>query len=99
MKYLIIIIATIVFIVVLSKGFVLQQRLNDCHFEYNHLQTKLHRLQELNNYIPAMEQILNSLQLAELKALSEQIKQQKYKNYEAIEQPILNEKELKKLKR
>jgi hypothetical protein len=40
-----------------------------------------------------MENILNPLQLAELKALSEMIRQEKYKSYERHELPILNEKE------
>ena len=73
----------------------LENQLSDCQFECNHLQTKLWRLEELNDYIPAMEQVLNSMQLAELKALAEQIRQQKYRNYEAIEMPLLTEEEKK----
>ena len=70
----------------------LEQQLEDCHFEYNHLQMKLTRLEELNNYIPAMEQILNPLQLAELKAITEMIRQEKYKAYEGRELPLIERK-------
>lgn len=69
------------------------QQLSDYRFEINHLQTQIFHLRELNDYVPILEQILNSQQLAELKALSEMIRQQKHKNYERYEQPILNEKE------
>lgn len=75
------------------------QRLDDCHFEVNHLQTKLYRLQELSDYVSILDQILTPLQMATLKAANEQIKRQKYKNYERYEMPLLNEKELKMLNR
>ena len=68
-----------------------QQQLDDYRFEVNHLQTKLYRLQELSNYVEAMEQVLPSLVLAQLKAANEQIQQNKYKNYERREQPLILE--------
>ena len=89
LKYLMMIIVAAVFIVTFSKGVILERQLDDCHFEYNHLQTKLIRLEELNNYIPAMEQILNPLQLAELKAITEMIRNEKYKAYEGKEMPLI----------
>ena len=89
LKYLIIIIVAAVFIVTFSKGVILERRLDDCHFECNHLQTKLIRLEELNNYIPAMEQILNPLQLAELKTITEMIRQKKYQEYKGREMPLI----------
>jgi hypothetical protein len=89
LKYLMIIIVAVIFIVTFSKGVILERRLDDCHFEYNHLQTKLIKLEELNNYIPAMEQVLNPLQLAELKTITEMIRQEKYKAYEGKEMPLI----------
>ena len=53
-------------------------------------------LEELNEYIPAMEQVLNSMQLAELKALTLMIRNEKYKAYEGYEQPLLTEEERKR---
>ena len=69
------------------------QQLDDYRFEINHLQTKLYRLQELSDYIEAMEQILPSLVLAQLKTATLMIQQGKYRAYEGVEQPLLNEKE------
>ena len=97
MKYILTLLTVIVgCIIMLLLIIPLENQLSDCQFECNHLQTKLHRLQELSDYIPAMEQVLNSMQLAELKALTEQIRQQKYKVYESIEMSILTEKEKRK---
>ena len=87
------------FILISIVLFDTEKQLDDCRFEVNDLQTRLYRLEELQDYIPAMEQLLPSLALAQLKAATEMIRQKKYKNYEAIEQPILNEKELRKLKK
>ena len=88
----------IVAIVIISALYVnsLRGYLSDCRFECNPLQTKVWRLQSLNDYIPALEQVLNSMQLAELKALTEQIRQQKYRNYESVEMPLLTEEEKRK---
>jgi hypothetical protein len=92
MKYfLIVIIAAAILLALIIP---LRGQLSDCRFECNHLQTKIDRLQELSDYIPAMENILNPLQLAELKTLSEMIRQQRYHEYERIEQPLLTEKEI-----
>lgn len=77
----------------------LQNQLSDCQFEVNHLQTKLYWLQELSDYVPAMEQTLPPLVLAQLKAAAEMIRQKRYKEFERYEQPMLNEKELKRLRR
>ena len=100
MKYTLTLISIVVIGIILLVFIIpLENQLSDCYLECNHLQAKLWRLEELNDYIPAMENILNPLQLAELKALSEQIKQKKYRNYEAIELPLLNEKELKQLRK
>lgn len=70
----------------------LKGQLSDCRFECNHLQTKLSRLQELSDYVPILEQILNSQQLAELKVCSEIIQQKRYREYERVEQSLLNHK-------
>jgi hypothetical protein len=59
---------------------------------------KVRDLRLINSLIPILEQILTECQLDELGILSERIRQKRDKNYEAIEQPMLNEKELKKLK-
>ena len=94
MKYIIL----VVFIAVILLALIipLENQLSDCQFECNSLQTKVYMLQSLNDYIPAMEQVLNSMQLAELKALTEQIRQQKYRNYESVEMPLLTEEEKRK---
>ena len=92
MKYLLILICCIAIAAIMLILIVpLEQRLDDCHFECNHLQMKLARLEELNNYIPAMEQILNPLQLAELKVTTEMIRQKKYQEYEGRELPLIGE--------
>ena len=94
MKYIL----TMLAIIILSASTLafiifLRGQLSDCQFECNHLQAKIWRLEELNDYVPAMEQVLNSMQLAELEALTEQIRQKKYRNYESVELPLLTEKE------
>ena len=74
MKYLIIALI-LIFITTLIFLVQTERQLDDCRFEVNHLQTKLHHLQKLNNYIPAMEQILPPLVLAQLKTVTEIIRQ------------------------
>lgn len=86
MKYLLSLCCIIVLLFIFLEQ---EQRLDDCHFECNHLQAKLARLEELNNYIPAMEQLLNPLQLAELKASTEIIRQKKHQEYEGREMPLI----------
>ena len=90
MKYIILVI--FVAVVLLSIIIPLENQLDDCIFECNHLQTKLYRYHEFNNYIPAMEQILPSLVLAQLKVATLMIRNEKYKAYEKIEQPLLTKK-------
>ena len=85
-----VIIMVILTLVILVKT---ERQLDDCRFEVNHLQTKLWRLEELNDYIPAMEQVLPPLVLAQLKVTTEIIRQKKYREYERIEQPLISEKE------
>jgi hypothetical protein len=96
MKYIILV--AFVAVILLAIIIPLENQLDDCRFECNHLQARLTQCQELSDYIPAMENILNPVQLAELKALSEMIKQEKYKDFERYEKPLLNEKELEKVK-
>jgi len=66
-----------------------ERRLSDCKFEYAHLQVKIMRLEELNEYVPAMEQTLSPLVLAQLKTITEMIKQKKHKEYEGREMPLI----------
>ena len=95
MKYLLTLISFIVIAIVMPAIIIsLKNQLSDCQFECNHLQTKIDRLEELSDYIPAMKQILPSLVLAQLKAATLMIRQQKYREYERIEQPLLTEKEI-----
>ena len=70
-----------------------ERQLDDCRFEVNHLQTKMYRLQELSDYIPAMEQILPPLVLAQLKVATLMIRNERHRVYEGVEQPLLTEKE------
>lgn len=67
-----------------------ERHYDDCCFECNHLQTKLSRLQELSEYVLAMEQLLPSKALAELKAANAMIQHKKYREYERIEQSLLD---------
>ena len=89
MKYIILVI--FVTVILLTLIIPLENQLSDCRFECNHLQTKLWRLEELNSYIPAMEQTLPPLVLAQLKVVTLMIRQKRYKAYEGIEQPLLTE--------
>ena len=57
------------------------------------LELKVRELRRLNDFVPAMEQIFTPMILDELKLLSEVICQKRYKSYEAIEQPLITEKE------
>ena len=66
-----------------------QQQLDDYRFEINHLQTKLYRLQELSDYVPAMEQLLPPEVLAQLKAATLMIQRKRWKEYERYEQPLI----------
>ena len=68
-----------------------QQQLNDYRFEINHLQTKLYRLQELSDYVPAMKQLLPPLVLAQLKTATLMIQQKKYTDFEQYEQPLITD--------
>ncbi|MCK4500809.1 hypothetical protein KAU11_09940 [Candidatus Babeliales bacterium] len=95
MKYILTLISVIVIgIVMFALIIPLENQLDDCRFEVNHLQTKLWRLEELNDYIPSMNQILPPLVLAQLKAATLMIRQQKYHEYERVEQPLLTKKEI-----
>lgn len=67
---------------------IFKKKLNDCRFECNYLQNKLYKFEELNEYIPAMKQILSPVQIAELKALTLQIRNEKYEIYEGRELPF-----------
>ena len=89
MKYIILVI--FVAVILLSIIIPLENQLSDCRFECNHLQTKLWRLEELSDYIPAMEQTLPPLVLAQLKVVTLMIRNEKYKAYEGIEQPLLTD--------
>lgn len=70
---------------------VVENQLGDCQFECKHLQTQLNRYQELNDIIPALSQIIPSLALAQLKVATEMIRQQKHKNYEGREMPLIEQ--------
>lgn len=67
-----------------------ERQLDDCRFECNHLQTKIDRLQELSDYISALDQLLPSRAMAELKVANAMIQHKKYREYEAVEQPLLD---------
>lgn len=67
----------------------LRTQLDDCRFEVNHLQVRLYRLQELSDYVPAMEQLLPPETLAQLKVATLMIKQKRWKEYERYEQPLI----------
>lgn len=89
MKYLLIVIVTAtVFLVFIIP---LKNQLSDCRFEYNHLQAKLYRCQELSDYVEILEQ-LPPLVVAELKAANEVIQQARYRSYERVEQPLIEKK-------
>ena len=92
MKSLLAIIAMMLLILIFTLVSLIntERQLDDCRFEVNHLQTKPWRLEELSDYVPAMEQILPSLVLAQLKAATEIIRQKKHREYERYEQPILD---------
>lgn len=97
MKYILTLISVIIIAAVMLFNIVfLKNQLSDCRFEVNHLQAKLDRLQELNDYIPAMEQTLPPLVLAQLKVVALMIRHEKHKAYEGIEQPLIAEKEHKR---
>ena len=91
MKYIILVI--FVAVILLALIIPLENRLSDCRFEINHPQTKLWWLEELSDYIPAMEQILPSLVLAQLKVATLMIRNERHRVYEGVEQPLLTEKE------
>lgn len=69
-----------------------EKQLDDCRFEINHLQTRLSRLQELSDYVLALEQLLPERAWAELKTANAMILHEKYREYERIEKPIINHK-------
>ena len=93
MKYIILV--AFVAVILLAIIIPLENQLDDCWFECNHLQTKLWRLQELSDYIYIMEQILTSEMLAQFKTANLMIRNERYKAYEGIEMPLLTEKERK----
>lgn len=95
MKYIIL----VIFVAVILLGIIipLENQLNDCRFEVNHLQAKLWRLQELSDVVEAMNQTLPSLALAQFKVIDKMIKDKRYRKFEATEQPLLTEKERKQL--
>jgi len=76
----------------------LERQLDDCQFEVNHLQVRLYRLQELTDYVPAMEQLLPPLAAARLKTATEMIRQKRHREYERYEQPLIEEVKWKFLK-
>ena len=98
MKQLLILSLTLAVILAVTFVFLVktERQYDDCQFECNHQATQISHLRELNDYVPILEQLLNSQQLAKLKACSEMIRQKRWKNHEAIEEPILNEEELRK---
>ena len=71
-----------------------ERQYDDCQFEVAHYKTKLCRLQELSDYVLILEQILTPRQLAELKAANAMILHEKYRKYEAVEEPLITEKEI-----
>ena len=89
MKYIILVI--FVAVILLAIIIPLENQLDDCRFECNHLQTKLHRCQELSDYVEILEQ-LPPLVVAELRAANEIIRQARYRNYERVEQPLIEKK-------
>ena len=91
MKYILIIIGAVIFIVSFSKGIILERQLDGCHFECNHLQMKLNRCQEFSDYAEILEQ-LPPLVVAQLKAANKVIQQARHREYERYEQPIIIDK-------
>ena len=88
MKYIlaeIFIIITLFIFIIIS----FERQLDDCRFEVNHLQVRLYRLQELNDYVSAMEQLLPPKALAQLKVATLMIQQKRWKEYERYEQPLI----------
>ena len=85
----------VIVMIILTLVFLIdaENQLADCRFEVNDFQTRLYRLEELQDYIPAMEQLLPPLVLAQLKAATEMIKQKKCREYERYEMPLINEKD------
>lgn len=93
MKYILTLLAVIAGCIIMLLIIIpLENQLSDCQFECNHLQAKLWRLEELNDYIPAMEQALPPLILAQLKVVTLMIKNEKYKEFEKSEQPLIEKK-------
>ncbi|MCK4328746.1 hypothetical protein KAX02_02780 [candidate division WOR-3 bacterium] len=68
------------------------QQLEDYRYIINDQKIRIAHLRDLNDYTAILEQLLTPLQLAELKVLSEMIKQKKYKEFERIEQPLIEKK-------
>ena len=71
------------------------QQIEDYRYIINDQKIKIAHLRNLNDYITAMEQVLTSQQLAELKALALMINRERHRKYEATEQSLLTEKERK----
>ena len=91
MKNILIVLVAVTVILIFTLVLLIQteRQLDDCRFECNHLQTKLSRLQELSDYVSILEQILSPQQLAELKAADAIIRHKRYREYEAVEQPLI----------
>ena len=87
----ILIVICIFFIAVVTFASIipLENRLSDCQFECNHLQTKLNQCEELSDYAIILSQILSSEAWGELRALNEELKQKRHWEYEGREQPLL----------
>ena len=95
MKYLISFVVLLVAYIVISLTMItiLQRQLEDCRFEYNHLQTRLTQCQELSDCAEALEQTLPVLAWAQVRALNEEIKQKRHWKYEGAEMPLLADRE------
>ncbi len=95
MKYIILVVFVAIILLAIIIPLENQRRLSDCRFECKNLQTRLTRCQELSDYAEALEQFLPSLAWAQVRALNEEIKQNRRWEYERHEQPLLTEKERK----
>lgn len=96
MKQLLILLLILAIILVITLVFLVktERQYDDCCFECNGLQTKIDRLEELSDYVLIFEQLLPPDVVAEWKAGNETIRQEKYKEYERVEQPIITKKEI-----
>ena len=86
MKYIILVI--FVAVVPLAIIIPLENQLDDCIFEYNHLQTKIDRLEALGEYETALYQLMPPLGWAQLRAANEICKQKRQFEFEGCEMPL-----------